>query len=507
MVGASTSSDLALVLLRGRPTAPGTRCRAWVRRLSSASWLLRAVERPPGMWFAGEALSRDHRAVARRAVRACDASPRSGVATAGLLMVLLVLSSSRSRRRVRGEVPSRARCWRVRASSRSAAWRRSRRRRVGRLHLHRRARLPRPRRAGHVPAAAAIHRDAASVWRSSRRAQRRVPGRPSTSATPRARRISAQERFAALGRIASGVGHEINNPLQYLSLNLEELREQRLVATSAEAQEALAQIVRAPPSASVASSMGCARTRARPSRSWRPSTRGNSCRRRSRRPLPEFEPVSGDRSNGSMPVPHVLGDRGEPRAGDRECGGERGDGARASRARARRACELRTYTAPGGEAAIEVRDNGPGFPTDMLPRLGEPFVTTRVTDRGQRARALRRARDRRRARRARCSSRTPGAAVRSSGSCCRPRPRAARLRHDGRRLDLHQRRPARSGPRPRPPTSRGSGGPITSRYAAPSGLAAGEVRGAVGDEPGEAHEVLRRSRRPPPGRRRCSRSA
>ena len=43
------------------------------------------------------------------------------------------------------------------------------------------------------------------------------------------------------------------------------------------------------------------------------------------------------------------------------------------------ALEIRTYTAPNGEAALEVRDNGPGFPAELLPRLGEPFVTTRTS--------------------------------------------------------------------------------------------------------------------------------
>jgi signal transduction histidine kinase len=37
---------------------------------------------------------------------------------------------------------------------------------------------------------------------------------------------------------------------------------------------------------------------------------------------------------------------------------------------------------PTGDAEIEVRDNGPGFPAELLPTLGQPFVTTRATDGG-----------------------------------------------------------------------------------------------------------------------------
>jgi two-component system sensor histidine kinase RegB len=44
--------------------------------------------------------------------------------------------------------------------------------------------------------------------------------------------------------------------------------------------------------------------------------------------------------------------------------------------------EVRTRTTTGGDALIEVRDTGSGFPASVLSRLGEPFVTTQAPGEG-----------------------------------------------------------------------------------------------------------------------------
>ncbi len=41
------------------------------------------------------------------------------------------------------------------------------------------------------------------------------------------------------------------------------------------------------------------------------------------------------------------------------------------------AIEVRTRTGPAGEAIVEVEDNGPGIPADLLDRVFEPFFTTK----------------------------------------------------------------------------------------------------------------------------------
>jgi len=189
----------------------------------------------------------------------------------------------------------------------------------------------------------------------------------------------AQERFAALGRIASGVGHEINNPLQYLSLNLEELREHRLLASSSEAQEALDQSFDA--ADRIRRIVDGMRAYAR---STVPQLAPIDPRAVVRAALKQAGPQLGqvdtvDERLG--PVPHVLGDEEKLvqavlNAVLNASSALERDASRAS------VLQVRTYTAPDGHAAIEVRDNGPGFPKDLLPSLGEPFVTTRATDGG-----------------------------------------------------------------------------------------------------------------------------
>jgi len=189
----------------------------------------------------------------------------------------------------------------------------------------------------------------------------------------------ARERFAALGRIASGVGHEINNPLQYLLLNLEELREVHLRSAPAEAEESLAQSFEAAERIRriVEGMRAYARTtaprlevldlRAIVPEALRTALYEFGHEAEVRQLLGDVPLVLGDRANLVQVVVNAV-------ANATVALGQ-------AAVRAPR-IEVRTFTAPGGEAALEVRDNGPGFPADLLSRIGEPFTGARPTSGG-----------------------------------------------------------------------------------------------------------------------------
>jgi signal transduction histidine kinase len=191
--------------------------------------------------------------------------------------------------------------------------------------------------------------------------------------------LAAQERFAALGRIAGGVGHEINNPLQSLTLSLEELRDQHMADAPPAAMEALAQSFEAADRIRRIVDGLRAYAQASPPRleAIDPRDVVLSALRVAGprlRDVPEVRPRLD-------PVPRVLADEGKlvqavVNALVNASLAVTGQPGRAS------AIEVHTYTGQAGDAVIEVRDNGPGFPTQLLPRLGEPFVSTRVASGG-----------------------------------------------------------------------------------------------------------------------------
>lgn len=187
--------------------------------------------------------------------------------------------------------------------------------------------------------------------------------------------LAAQERFAALGRIAGGVGHEINNPLQYLSLNLEELRDRHLPNATGDAAEALAQSFEATDRIRriVEGLRAYAQSAAPRLEAVDPRDVVLAALRVAGprlRHLPPARPTLD-------PVPRVLADEGK--LVQAVVNAIVNASLAVGRDGAPPAIEVRTYTAPAGDAVIEVRDNGPGFPRELLPRLGEAFVSTRVT--------------------------------------------------------------------------------------------------------------------------------
>ncbi|MCE9602867.1 MAG: hypothetical protein K8S21_11740 [Gemmatimonadetes bacterium] len=191
--------------------------------------------------------------------------------------------------------------------------------------------------------------------------------------------LAAQERFAALGRMAGGVGHEINNPLQILTLSLDELRETPSVTRDPDVADMVESAVAA--SERIRRIVAGLRTYALPGE---PSLRAHApaavvrdaiaAARREPGPTPEILEDLG-------PAPEVLVDRermlqalGHAIANAVRAVSALPDGTGR--------VELRTRTTTDGDALIEVRDTGGGFPASVLSRLGEPFVTTQAPGAG-----------------------------------------------------------------------------------------------------------------------------
>ncbi len=183
--------------------------------------------------------------------------------------------------------------------------------------------------------------------------------------------LAAQARFAALGRMAGGVGHEINNPLQVLTLALEELHERARGSGDAETTEAIeASLAAAERIGRIVAGM---RAYARPSSSvpervaphdlvrraieGRPDELGSAVLLSDLRPCPD---VVCDRDRIVQALQHAISNSGIALGRSGAADGR---------------VTVSTH-ARDGHAVIEVRDNGPGFPVELLPRLGEPFVTS-----------------------------------------------------------------------------------------------------------------------------------
>lgn len=186
--------------------------------------------------------------------------------------------------------------------------------------------------------------------------------------------LAVQERFAALGRIAAGVGHEINNPLQYLTLSLEELQDTMKEHGVAGADESFDHAfdaahrihrivdglrVYSQPSTDGLRLLDPADLIARAVAAAAPQMQGAPTPRLRFDSVPQ---VMGDEPRLVQALVHALANASVA-VGDVS--------------HQPPFIEIRTSTAPNGDAAIEIRDNGPGFPAELMPRLGEPFVSPR----------------------------------------------------------------------------------------------------------------------------------
>ncbi len=194
-----------------------------------------------------------------------------------------------------------------------------------------------------------------------------------------------QERLAALGRLAAGVGHEISNPLQYLSFSLEELREDSHGARSAEADETLARAFEGV--SRIRRVVDGLRSYARPTGAQFVSADVHHIVQAAMRVAsPQLRRVASIELD-LQPVPCVFGDEGQlvqmivnPLVNAAQA--LRDATERASLDEPSGRIRVVTRTTSDGYVEITIADNGPGFPADVLPRLGEPYVTTKLTEGG-----------------------------------------------------------------------------------------------------------------------------
>ncbi|QJR36271.1 hybrid sensor histidine kinase/response regulator [Gemmatimonas groenlandica] len=186
-----------------------------------------------------------------------------------------------------------------------------------------------------------------------------------------------QQRLASLGRLAAGVGHEINNPLQYLRFSLDELRESPIMASHEALRETLAHAFDG--TERIRKVVDDLRTYVRPSDDALELLDVRDIVRTALR-------IGSPQWRHSVHVetrfddaPHVRGDEGKlvqvvlnPLVNGAQ------SVLQAAESRTGVLC-VSTRTGSDGWAEIEIADEGGGFEPDILSRLGEPYVTTKAS--------------------------------------------------------------------------------------------------------------------------------
>ncbi len=197
-------------------------------------------------------------------------------------------------------------------------------------------------------------------------------------------RIAVSDRMAAIGTLASGVGHEINNPLTYVILNLDRLARD-LASFAPLAADAAATRLASMTRLLEEARSGTERIR-KIAHSLRTLSRGESIERRSV-DLPAALESSVSlvlneihfRARLVMdigPVPVVFADESRLVQVFVNLLANAAQAIPEGRADANE-IRVTTRTDEAGRAVVEVRDTGAGIPPHLLARVFDPFYTTK----------------------------------------------------------------------------------------------------------------------------------
>jgi two-component system NtrC family sensor kinase len=224
-------------------------------------------------------------------------------------------------------------------------------------------------------------------------------------------RLEEAERFAALGRLAAGVGHEINNPLTYVSVNVDLAVTEIgswLAGARAHAGAHTTHLGEGPASAAAATGSGPTPERLATLREMLEESRSGLRRIRdvvknlqslSRPPEPKRELFSlNEVLDESLAMARNHVDHRAtvvkrygvlpPLAGDRSAIGQVFLNLLLNAAQALPEGHAEdneivlTTSVAEGELAVEIRDTGAGIPRDVLPHIFEQFYTTKPIGEG-----------------------------------------------------------------------------------------------------------------------------